>query len=149
MSALRDDACLLQNLGLETVGGTSAQSRRDWSVWGLLGEQLWIDRSGWPAPSQAVPQAKGGLRVKLTLTWGILAIVFMVLSFIPCLDCLEWPSILFASIGVAFCGIGLAKAKGSDRMAPAIGIGCCAFAVLLLIIHMSMSKPVLIYHTWP
>ena len=85
----------------------------------------------------------------LSLTWGVLSIVLMALSFVPCFSCMQWPTILFASIGIAFCGIAMAKAAAGDRMSSAIGIGCCAFAILLIIISMS-SGDVYVYDPyWP
>lgn len=85
---------------------------------------------------------------KTSLSWGILAVACMVLSFVPCLDCMQWPTILFASAGLAFCGVALAKAKTGDKMSPAVGMGCCAFVILLMIIKIAMDRPTLIYDPW-
>ena len=43
----------------------------------------------------------------LSLLWGILAIVGMVVGFFPCLGSLNWLNIPFAGVGIIVSGIAL------------------------------------------
>jgi len=60
----------------------------------------------------------------LALVWGILAVVGMIIGFVPLLGALNWINIPFAGVGLIICIIALAVGKGNKR--PAIGglIGC-------------------------
>lgn len=85
----------------------------------------------------------------VSLVWGVLATILMAGSFIPCFECFQWPTIVFAACGIVLSGIKLASARREDRMASAIGLGCCAFAILLIIIKMSMGTVVVYDPYWP
>jgi len=63
------------------------------------------------------------------LVLGILAIVGMMIAFIPCLGWLNWLNIPFSAIGLIISIIALATTKqGSKGMAIA-GVVLCAIAI--------------------
>jgi hypothetical protein len=54
----------------------------------------------------------------LSLVWGILAILGMLVAFFPCLGSLNWLNIPFAVAGVIVSVIALATTTGSPRVRP-------------------------------
>jgi len=42
----------------------------------------------------------------------------------------------------------LARATSGDKTSPAVGIGCCALVILLLMIKMAMDRPAVILNHW-
>lgn len=73
----------------------------------------------------------------LSLVWGILAIVGMVVAFFPCLGSLNWINIPFSGIGLIVSVIALSQVKPEEKKGSAIaGIVCCGIAVLFGIIRL-------------
>ena len=64
----------------------------------------------------------------LSLLWGILAIVGMVVGFFPCLGSLNWLNIPFAGVGIIVSGIALATAGDSSKSCGVAGLVCCIVA---------------------
>lgn len=61
----------------------------------------------------------------LSLVWGILAILGMVVGFIPCLGALNWLNIPFAGIGIIISGIALGTAGNQPNGSSVAGLVCC------------------------
>ena len=79
----------------------------------------------------------------LSLIWGILAIVGMIVAFFPCLGSLNWLNIPFAGIGIIISGIALGTAGEAPRSSSIAGLVCCLIAVLFGFIRLVMGGGVL------
>jgi hypothetical protein len=65
----------------------------------------------------------------LSLIWGILSILGMLVGFMPCLGALNWLNIPLAGIGLIVSVIAVATAKQGKRGGSIAGIVCCGIAV--------------------
>lgn len=79
----------------------------------------------------------------LSLVWGILAILGMIVGFIPCFGSLNWLNIPFSGIGLIFSVIALASSDDQTRGAAIGGTVCCALAVMFGIIRLVIGGGVL------
>lgn len=75
----------------------------------------------------------------LSLIWGILAILGMVVGFIPCLGALNWLNIPFSSIGIIISSIALGTAGEKPKGSSIAGLVCCAIAVFFGIIRLILG----------
>ncbi len=75
----------------------------------------------------------------LSLLWGILAIVGMVVGFFPCLGSLNWLNIPFAGLGVIVCGIALVTAGSNSKSCGIAGLVCCIVALFFGIIRLALG----------
>ncbi|MBV6478872.1 MAG: hypothetical protein HGGPFJEG_01629 [Ignavibacteria bacterium] len=80
----------------------------------------------------------------LSLIWGILAILGMLLGFIPCLGAYNWINIPFAAVGLI---ISIIAAVGSDvnssKTSAIAGIVMCAIAIVFGIIRLTLGGGIL------
>jgi len=67
----------------------------------------------------------------VSLAWGILAMLSMLVAFFPCLGALNWLVIPFAFIGLIFSAIIYANAPKNNRGAALAGLVMCSIATLL------------------
>lgn len=67
----------------------------------------------------------------ISLAWGILALVGMVLGFIPCFGWVNWFNIPFAFCGLIFGIIAHVSTKSANRNNSLVAIILCILAVLL------------------
>lgn len=74
----------------------------------------------------------------LSLLWGILAIVGMVVGFFPCLGSLNWLNIPFAGVGIIVSGLALA-AGDSSKSSGVAGLVCCIVALFFGIIRLALG----------
>ena len=74
----------------------------------------------------------------LSLIWGILSIIAMLIAFLPFLGWMNWLVIPFAVIGLVISIIATATAKGPRGLAIA-GIALCSIAILLGAIRLSLG----------
>lgn len=73
----------------------------------------------------------------LSLVWGILAIVGMIVAFFPCLGSLNWINIPFSGVGLIVSVVALSQTKPEEKKGSAIaGIVCCSIAVIFGIIRL-------------
>jgi hypothetical protein len=72
----------------------------------------------------------------LSMVWGILAIVGMIVGFFPCLGSLNWINIPFAGIGLIVSVTALATTKEENKGGSIAGIVCCAIAIVFGIIRL-------------
>ncbi len=79
----------------------------------------------------------------LSLLWGILAIVGMVVGFVPCLGALNWLNIPFAGVGIIVSGIALATAGNSSKSCGIAGLVCCIVALFFGIIRLVLGGGIL------
>ena len=76
----------------------------------------------------------------LSLLWGILAIIGMVVAFFPCLGSLNWLNIPFAGVGIIVSGLTLSTGKSSGAVA---GLVCCIVALFFGLIRLALGGGVL------
>ncbi len=72
----------------------------------------------------------------LSLVWGILALVGMLVAFFPCLGAMNWINIPFSAVGLVLSVIALATAKTPNRGGSIAGVVCCSIAILLGLIRL-------------
>jgi ABC-type polysaccharide/polyol phosphate export permease len=76
----------------------------------------------------------------VSLIWGILALVGMLVGFIPFLGMLNWLNIPFAGIGLLISIIVfVSTAEGKNKSGSITGIICCSIAVLFGMIRLFMG----------
>jgi len=75
----------------------------------------------------------------LSLVWGILALIGMLVGFMPCLGALNWLNIPFAGIGIILCAVALASSPPSAKSPSIAGLVCCAVALILGIIRLLLG----------
>ena len=66
----------------------------------------------------------------LSLFWGMLAILGMLVAFFPCLGALNWINIPFAVIGLVISVAAYVGGKEGKKGGSLIGLICCAIAVV-------------------
>lgn len=79
----------------------------------------------------------------LSLIWGILAAVGMIVAFFPCLGSLNWLNIPFAALGLVFSIVAVATSRQPRKGAGIAGIVLCAVAVLLGLIRLALGGGIL------
>lgn len=75
----------------------------------------------------------------LSLIWGILALMGMLIGFIPLLGALNWINIPFAIIGVMISSAALGRAREEPKGMSIAGLVCCMLAVLVGIIRLVLG----------
>ncbi|HEU0139600.1 MAG: hypothetical protein KJZ78_09170 [Bryobacteraceae bacterium] len=79
----------------------------------------------------------------LSLVWGILALVGMLVGMFPCLGALNWLNIPFALAGLVVSIIALATAGPNSRTGSIAGTICCAIATGLGLLRLAIGGGVL------
>jgi hypothetical protein len=79
----------------------------------------------------------------LSLVWGILALIGMLIGFIPCLGALNWLNIPFAGVGAIVSGVALGMSRESSRGAGLAGLVCCGIALVFGMIRLVMGGGIL------
>ncbi len=74
--------------------------------------------------------------ITLSMVWGILSIVGMLVAFMPCLGSLNWLNIPFSGIGLIIGIIAVANDKTGKRGGAAVGIVLCSIAALFGLIRL-------------
>jgi hypothetical protein len=72
----------------------------------------------------------------LSLVWGILAILGMIVAFFPCLGALNWLNIPFSGLGIIIAAIALATGKEQSKGGAIAGLICCVIAIFFGIIRL-------------
>lgn len=67
----------------------------------------------------------------LSLVWGILAILGMLVAFFPCVGWMNWFNIPFSGVGLIIGIIALAQAPPEKKGMAVAGTVLCAIAVVL------------------
>lgn len=79
----------------------------------------------------------------LSLIWGILALVGMLVGFFPCLGSLNWLNIPFSGVGLIVSIVALAQAKPEQKGAAVAGTVLCAIGVALGFIRLMAGGGIL------
>ena len=74
-----------------------------------------------------------------SLVFGILAIVGMVIGFIPCLATINWLNIPFATIGLIIGIISLIQNDSQNKTSGITGTILCSIAVIFGLIRLIIS----------
>jgi hypothetical protein len=77
----------------------------------------------------------------LSLVWGLLAAVGLVVGFIPCFGALNWINIPFAGVGAVVSTITLIGVKG--RVMSAVGLACCVLALMVGVFRLFLGQGLL------
>jgi len=72
----------------------------------------------------------------LSLIFGILAIIGMMVGFFPCFGALNWVNVPGSAIGLIISIVALATSKGGKRGGSIAGVVCCGIAILFGIIRL-------------
>lgn len=75
----------------------------------------------------------------LSLIWGILALVGMLVAFMPLFGALNWINIPFAIIGVMISSAALGRSREEPKGMSIAGLVCCTLAVLVGMIRLVMG----------
>jgi succinate-acetate transporter protein len=67
----------------------------------------------------------------LSLIWGILAFLVMLVGFLPCLGSLNWLNIPFSAVGLVLGVIAVTQSKELQKGGGIAGIVLCAVGVVL------------------
>lgn len=79
----------------------------------------------------------------LSLVWGILALVGMLVGFIPCFGALNWLNIPFSGVGLIVSVIALSKEPPDKRGGAVGGTVLCSLALVLGLIRLLAGGGVL------
>ena len=74
-----------------------------------------------------------------SLVLGILAMIGMVVGFLPCLGTFNWLNIPLAGIGLIVSGVAYATTREGSKTCSVIGLIACGIAILLGIIRLYMG----------
>jgi hypothetical protein len=78
----------------------------------------------------------------LSLVWGILAIIGMIVAFFPCLGALNWLNIPFSGIGLIISIVALVTTKEQKKGGSIAGIVLCSIAIVFGIIRLILGAGV-------
>ncbi len=79
----------------------------------------------------------------LSLVWGVLAFIGMVVGFIPCLGALNWLVIPFAAVGLLISVIAFAGARAGNNNAAGAGIVLNAIALVIGTLRLMLGGGIL------
>ena len=77
------------------------------------------------------------------LIWGILALIGMLIGFIPCLGALNWINIPFAGIGIIVGGLACSRAHEDERGSTIAGLLLCTVALFFGLIRLFLGGGVI------
>ena len=75
----------------------------------------------------------------LSLTWGILALIGMLVAFFPCLGALNWLNVPFSAVGLIISAATVATTKSESKGTATAGLICCVVAVILGIARLMLG----------
>jgi hypothetical protein len=79
----------------------------------------------------------------LSLVWGILALVGMLVGFIPCFGALNWLNIPFSGVGLIVSVVALSREPPDKRGGAVGGTVLCSLALVLGLIRLLAGGGVL------
>lgn len=79
----------------------------------------------------------------LSLVWGVLAFLGMVVGFLPCLGSLNWLNIPFAAVGLVLSVVAMIGAKGVNNAPSIAGVVCCTIAIAIGIVRLMLGGGIL------
>lgn len=79
----------------------------------------------------------------VSLVWGILAFLGMVVGFLPCLGWINWVNIPFAAIGLIISVAALAGARAGNNGSGIAGLVCNGIAVIIGVLRLVLGGGIL------
>lgn len=79
----------------------------------------------------------------VSLVWGVLALLGMLVAFLPCLGSLNWLNIPFSLVGLVLSIFALATVPVTKRNAALAGFLCCLAAVLIGAVRLMLGGGVI------
>jgi hypothetical protein len=79
----------------------------------------------------------------VSLIWGVLAMLGMLVAFFPCLGALNWVNIPFSIVGLVISVIAMANAPPRQQGTAKAGLILCAVATILGMIRLILGGGVL------
>jgi len=79
----------------------------------------------------------------VSLLWGILAILGMLVGFVPFLGAFNWLNIPFAGVGVIVAAIALGTTRAASKGKSVAGLTCCGIALFFGIIRLALGGGIL------
>ncbi|GIU80497.1 MAG: hypothetical protein KatS3mg005_3735 [Bryobacteraceae bacterium] len=79
----------------------------------------------------------------LSLVWGILAALGMIVAFFPCLGSLNWLNVPFSFVGLVISIVAVATSKQERKGAGIAGIVLCGMGVIFGLIRLALGGGVL------
>jgi uncharacterized protein YqgC (DUF456 family) len=79
----------------------------------------------------------------LSLTWGIMALLGMLVGILPLFGALNWLIIPFAGIGAAVSGVALSRSPAENKSMTMAGLVCCLVAMVVGAIRLVLGLGVL------
>lgn len=79
----------------------------------------------------------------VSMVWGILAILGMIVAFLPCLGSLNWLNIPFSVVGLVISIVALASVKEGSRTGATVGVVCCGVATVFGIFRLALGGGIL------
>ena len=75
----------------------------------------------------------------LSLVWGVLAALGLVVGFVPCLGALNWLNVPFAGLGAIVSAITLGTTKDERKGASLAGLLCCGAAAFFGLVRLVLG----------
>lgn len=75
----------------------------------------------------------------ISVLWGIVALILMVIALIPLLGWANWPLIPFAVVGLIIAAIGIAVTAPEKRGRAKTGLILNAIVIIVGIVRLSMG----------
>lgn len=72
----------------------------------------------------------------VSLVWGVLAFLGMVIAFLPCLGALNWFNVPFAAVGLFLSIIALAMSKAANKCVAVAALALNGVAVAIGVIRL-------------
>jgi hypothetical protein len=79
----------------------------------------------------------------VSLVWGVLAFVGMVVAFLPCFGSMNWFNVPFAGVGVVLSIIALATSKAANNGVAIAALVCNGIAVAIGVIRLFLGGGIL------
>lgn len=75
----------------------------------------------------------------ISLLWGIVAIVWMVLALIPIIGITNWLLIPFAAIGAVIAALGIALTRSGHRGRAKAGLILNGIAIIVAVVRLNLG----------
>ncbi len=79
----------------------------------------------------------------LSLVWGVVAFLGMLVGFLPCLGALNWLNIPFAGIGLILSIVAVANSRNNNNGTAIAGLVCNGIAILIGLIRLKLGGGIL------
>lgn len=79
----------------------------------------------------------------ISLLWGIVAMVWMVIALIPLLGWGNWFLIPFAAVGLVIAGIGIALTRAGNRGRAKAGLVLNGLVIVVAVVRLSIGGGVI------